>query len=89
MRAIRLHGRRDIRLDDVPYVEPHPRTGVQLPVILGHELSADVEAVGSAVDTVRSRDRVAVMPAVYCGECGSCRRGLRQMCARIAGALGP
>jgi (R,R)-butanediol dehydrogenase / meso-butanediol dehydrogenase / diacetyl reductase len=119
MRAVRFHGRRDVRLEDVPepsgelgstgvllrprlcgicgsdlreYVagpldvptEPHPLTGAKLPLILGHELSADVEAVGSAVRTVKAGDRVAVMPQAHCGECGPCRRGLSQMCAREA-----
>jgi (R,R)-butanediol dehydrogenase / meso-butanediol dehydrogenase / diacetyl reductase len=68
---------------DVPSVA-HPLTGVRSPVILGHELSADVEAVGSAVRAVKAGDRVAVMPEAYCGECGPCRRGLPQMCEREA-----
>jgi (R,R)-butanediol dehydrogenase/meso-butanediol dehydrogenase/diacetyl reductase len=63
--------------------EPHPLTGAQLPQILGHELSADVVAVGSAVTNVVAGDRVSVMPLVYCGECYFCRRGLNHLCTRM------
>jgi (R,R)-butanediol dehydrogenase/meso-butanediol dehydrogenase/diacetyl reductase len=116
MRAVRFHGSRDIRIEDVSEpadelgatevllrprlcgicgsdlreyvagpldvpVEPHPLTGACAPLILGHELSADVVAVGSAVRRVKAGDRVAVIPQTYCGRCGACRGGLPQMCA--------
>jgi len=68
---------------DVPRA-PHPLTGAQLPQILGHEFSADVEAVGRDVQAVRPGDRVVVMPATYCGECAYCRRDLPHMCTRVA-----
>ena len=68
---------------DVPS-KPHPLTGTVAPVILGHEFSADVEAVGSAVRSVKAGDRVAVMPEANCGECSACRRGLPQMCEKEA-----
>jgi (R,R)-butanediol dehydrogenase/meso-butanediol dehydrogenase/diacetyl reductase len=64
--------------------EPHPVTGAQMPQILGHEFSADVEAVGRAVSAVRPGDRVVVMPAMFCGECAYCRRDLQHLCTRIA-----
>jgi len=43
-------------------VEPHPFTGASAPMILGHELSAVVSAVGPDVKAVRPGDRVAVLP---------------------------
>ncbi len=43
-------------------VEPHSFTGAQIPVILGHEFSATVTAVGSGVTNVQPGDRVAVIP---------------------------
>jgi (R,R)-butanediol dehydrogenase/meso-butanediol dehydrogenase/diacetyl reductase len=43
-------------------VEPHPFTGAKAPMILGHELSAVVSAVGDGVTTVKPGDRVAVLP---------------------------
>ena len=60
--------------------EPHPLTGARTPQILGHELSADVVAVGSAVRTTAPGDRVAIMPLVFCGHCYFCRRGLNHLC---------
>ncbi|MBX3569374.1 MAG: alcohol dehydrogenase catalytic domain-containing protein [Rhizobiaceae bacterium] len=43
-------------------VEPHPFTGAKVPIILGHEFSSTVTAVGSAVTNVKPGDRVAVIP---------------------------
>src|SRR5437870_4410304 len=103
MRAVRVHGLRDIRVDEVPepsvpgpseilvaplwgglcgtdvkeYAgpagsvpdQPHPLTGACKPLILGHEFSATVIAVGSAIRSVRPGEGVAVMPLRHCGEC--------------------
>jgi (R,R)-butanediol dehydrogenase / meso-butanediol dehydrogenase / diacetyl reductase len=63
--------------------DPHPLTGAQLPQILGHELSADVVAVGSEVTNVAPGDRVSIMPLVFCGSCYFCRRGLNHLCERM------
>ena len=38
----------------VPVDEPHPLTGVQAPVILGHEMSGDVVEVGPSVARVKA-----------------------------------
>lgn len=43
-------------------VEPHPETGASIPIILGHEFSAMVTATGPDVTTVKSGDRVAILP---------------------------
>jgi (R,R)-butanediol dehydrogenase/meso-butanediol dehydrogenase/diacetyl reductase len=100
VRAAVWHGRRDLRVEDVPAptpedvgadevlvevafcgicgtdlheytdgpllvaTKPHPLTGVQAPVTLGH--------------------RVAVNPQMFCFECVPCRRGDLQMCDRLA-----
>jgi (R,R)-butanediol dehydrogenase / meso-butanediol dehydrogenase / diacetyl reductase len=63
--------------------EPHPLTGAHLPQIMGHEFSAEVEAVGAAVGAVAPGDRVAVMPLIFCGRCECCKRGLPQSCVRV------
>lgn len=63
--------------------EPHPLTGAELPQILGHELSADVVAVGSEVTNVAPGDRVSIMPLVFCGRCYFCRRGQNHLCQRM------
>src|SRR5437764_4756518 len=63
--------------------EPHPLTGARLPQILGHELAADVVAVGGEVTVTRVGDRVSVMPLLTCGRCHFCLRGLRHLCAAM------
>ena len=65
-------------------VQPHPLTGATLPQTLGHEFSARVVDVGSEVTDVTVGDRVAVMPAIVCGRCHYCRRGLGHLCLKFA-----
>ncbi|MFP3897272.1 MAG: zinc-dependent alcohol dehydrogenase [Anaerolineales bacterium] len=50
------------------------------PVVLGHEVSGTVTAVGSDVDGFFPGDRVTVMPAASCGHCTYCERGLPNLC---------
>lgn len=52
------------------------------PIVMGHEASGVVEAVGSAVVDLEPGDRVVPHPVVHCGDCPFCRRGLTQLCAR-------
>ena len=63
---------------------PHPLTGVTLPQTLGHEFSATVREIGKDVTDVRVGDRVAIMPAIVCGRCHFCRRGLGHLCVKFA-----
>lgn len=63
---------------------PHPLTGVTLPQTLGHEFSARVVETGSDVTDVKVGDRVAIMPAIVCGKCHWCRRGLGHLCVKFA-----
>jgi (R,R)-butanediol dehydrogenase / meso-butanediol dehydrogenase / diacetyl reductase len=65
-------------------VTPHPLTGVTIPQTLGHEFSARVVAIGGAVTDVKVGDRVSIMPAIVCGKCHFCRRGLGHLCVRFA-----
>ncbi len=60
--------------------QPHPLTGAGLPLILGHEFSARVEAVGSGIDTVKVGDEVAVYPLIHCGKCQACLQGEYTQC---------
>ncbi|MQA81603.1 MAG: alcohol dehydrogenase catalytic domain-containing protein [Streptosporangiales bacterium] len=118
MRAVRLYGEGDVRIDEVPEPtepgpdeaivaplwsglcgtdvkeftghggsiarKPHPLTGAGLPLILGHEFSARVVALGPRVEGVAVGDEVAVMPLIHCGRCLACRQGEHQRCAMKA-----
>jgi 2-desacetyl-2-hydroxyethyl bacteriochlorophyllide A dehydrogenase len=51
------------------------------PVVVGHEFTASVAAVGPRVDRVQVGQRVVVNPiARVCGTCGPCRAGLANQC---------
>ncbi|MGF6178177.1 L-idonate 5-dehydrogenase [Ensifer sp. 4252] len=50
------------------------------PMILGHEASAVVAAVGKGVEGLATGDLVAINPSMPCGQCEECQRGLRNHC---------
>lgn len=51
-----------------------------LPVLLGHEASGIVEAVGEGVQQFRPGDRVVTSLSGYCGECSECLDGRSNLC---------
>jgi S-(hydroxymethyl)glutathione dehydrogenase/alcohol dehydrogenase len=51
-----------------------------LPMVLGHEVSGVVQAVGPDVDYVRAGDRVVICASAFCGHCEWCMRGQPQQC---------
>ena len=50
------------------------------PRITGHELAGEIVEVGKDVTGFEVGQRVAVAPAVPCGKCRYCRRGIQSMC---------
>lgn len=119
MRALRWHGRLDVRLDDVapprargagevllevlycgicgtdleefrqgprlmPFSEPHPLTGAQAPLTLGHEFVGRVVETGPGVTGVAPGDILAVDGNRTCGVCFWCRNDERTLCPQIA-----
>jgi len=62
---------------------PHPLTGQQLPLTMGHEFSGVITEVGEGVTDYAAGDRVAVMPLYRCGHCGPCRAGTYNICQQI------
>ncbi len=50
------------------------------PMIMGHEASGIVSAVGKGVDTLREGDRVCLQPIHFCGSCSYCRSGRENIC---------
>jgi len=55
------------------------------PVIIGHEFSGIVDAVGPGVKSVKVGDKVAVDPNNMCGECYFCRNGQAHFCRNFKG----
>ncbi|GHA32769.1 L-idonate 5-dehydrogenase [Devosia pacifica] len=53
------------------------------PMILGHEVSAYVEALGEGVTGLSKGQLVAVSPSRPCGECRYCREGLANQCLNM------
>jgi len=51
-----------------------------LPIVLGHEGAGVVEAVGSAVTSVRPGDHVVCSWNPHCGHCFYCERGVPILC---------
>ncbi len=63
---------------DLHFIEglyPHP-----MPVVLGHESSGVVEAVGSEVTYVKPGDHVITCLSVFCGTCEYCNSGRPAIC---------
>jgi L-iditol 2-dehydrogenase len=60
-------------------------------MIWGHEFSGEVVEVGPSVSHVKAGDRVVGCPALYCGKCESCKKGILSQCEslHVIGALQP
>lgn len=56
---------------------------INVPVILGHELSGIVIETGCAVEGILVGDRVAAEASQYCGRCFSCLSGRTNICENI------
>jgi len=67
----------------IPVDKPHPLTGAQAPVILGHELSGRVIAVGKGVTGFKVGDRIAACPIIGCLECRWCKSGFMGSAIRL------
>ena len=56
---------------------------VQYPFPVGHECAGVVERVGKAVTRVKPGDRIAIEPAMPCGECDQCKSGRPHTCRKL------
>ena len=63
--------------------EPHPLTGQQMPLTIGHEFAGTITAVGDGVTGFAEGDRVAIEPVYKCGHCAPCRAGNYNVCQQI------
>jgi len=53
------------------------------PRILGHELSGEIESLGSEVSGLAVGERVSVIPYLACGACIACRKGKTNCCTSM------
>lgn len=53
------------------------------PLVLGHEIGAEVAAVGSSVNNYLPGDRVFIAPKVPCMKCYYCRSGHHPQCSEV------
>ena len=62
---------------------PHPLSGETLPVVLGHEFSGVVEAIGEGVEGLKVGDSVVVEPLMVDGTCPACKAGKYNLCEQM------
>jgi len=53
------------------------------PLVLGHEIGAQVVDVGKAVKKFKPGDRVFIAPKVTCGKCHYCKNGHHPQCSEV------
>lgn len=70
-----------------PPGHPHPLSGEELPVTMGHEFSGTVSALGEGVTDLTVGEGVVVEPYFTCGECDMCRADKYHLC-RSMGFIG-
>jgi (R,R)-butanediol dehydrogenase / meso-butanediol dehydrogenase / diacetyl reductase len=68
----------------IPERAPHWLTGVQAPVLIGHEISGRIIGVGDGVEGFTAGDRIAACPIIGCGACRWCRSGSMAQCEQVA-----
>jgi L-iditol 2-dehydrogenase len=67
------------------YLGHSPRRTRSIPLIMGHEFTGQVAALGPDVpDGLRVGQRVVVQPQISCGRCRACRAGLTNICPNMA-----
>ena len=59
------------------------RDDVELPRVMGHELSGIVRETGTQVTRVKTGDRVVLDPVFACGECKTCKSGHVNVCSSV------
>lgn len=68
---------------DLEYLKVEGATPKPPPIILGHEPSGMVSAVGAEVGKFKVGDRVIISPTIPCLECVDCRRGNENLCSKM------
>lgn len=65
------------------------QTPITEPLVMGHEASGIIEAVGSTVTSLKVGDRVTVEPGHPCRRCRACKHGRYNLCPTIEFAAAP
>ncbi len=65
---------------DLHYLDHGVSTAKPPPLVLGHEISGRVEALGPGSEGVEVGDRVLVPAVLPCGRCDLCRTGRENIC---------
>jgi len=65
-----------------PLHKAHPVSGLQGPMILGHEFIGEILELGAEVSNFRVGQRVASGAGISCGECQRCAEGRTNLCQR-------
>ncbi len=61
----------------------HGHKHMRFPRISGHEVSGEIIKIGKRVKGYKIGGKVAVAPAIPCGRCHYCRRGIQSMCINL------
>lgn len=74
----------------IPVAQPHPLSGRQAPLIIGHEFCGTVLETAADVTTLRPGARVTIEPEYRCGHCTHCLAGDYNLCVSMgfAGLMG-
>lgn len=64
--------------------DPHPAYHVELPAMLGLDVSGEVVGMGNRVEGFTIGERITANSYVPCGRCKYCRRGQLQDCSRFS-----
>ena len=67
--------------------KPHPLSGEEVPIVLGHEFAGVATEVAEGVTHIKVGDKVAVDPFYNCGTCAPCLAGSYNLCV-VAGYVG-
>lgn len=67
---------------DLHYTDHGTPTFKTPPMILGHEISGTVAALGAGVSGLKEGDRVLFAAVTSCGQCAACREGRENICAQ-------
>ena len=67
---------------DLHYIDHGTPTFKTPPLVLGHEISGTIAAVGAGVTALKSGDQVLLAAVLTCGQCAACRSGRENICEK-------